>query len=180
MTTITINPLQGLDIAGVGRVDLGQSRSDLETILGEPVSGRSDDKRSFFEEYECIIYFDDADKVEFVEFITGPFPERVQLSPFGVDPFQIGADHLVALLSEKNDGLIDGKDGGYSYSFLNISVGIWRDAKEEDLKEWVEEKKISGEYEIDRKMIEEELAKSRNFWTVGIGVSGYYTEHEQF
>jgi len=47
------------------------------------------------------------------------------------------------------------------------------------VQEWVEEKKANGEYEIDRQWIEEELAKSKNYWTIGIGVPGYYTEPEE-
>lgn len=179
MITITIYPLKGIDIDGVGTIHLGQSRSEVEATLGEPKSDYSDEKRSAYLNYECKIDYDDADAVTFIEFFAGPFPERIRLQLYGIDPFQIGADNLVALLKEKNDGPVDGGDGGFSYSFLNISVGIWRDAREEDVQEWVEEKKADGEYEIDRQWIEEELAKSKNYWTIGIGVPGYYTEPEE-
>ncbi len=102
----------------------------MEAKLGEPNSDFSDEKRSAYLIYECKIDYDDADAVTFIEFFTGPFPERIKLQLYGIDPFQIGADKLVALLKEKNDGLVDGGDGGFSYSFLNSSVGIWRDARE--------------------------------------------------
>jgi len=174
MTIITIIPLQGIDIAGVGRIDLGQSIFELKKYLGLP-GEHSDNRRLVYPDYECTISFDQSKTVEFIEFISGPFPQRIQLSLYGIDPFQVGADNLVALLSERNAGPVDDSGAGYCYSFLNISVGIWRQGTEEDLQEWVEEKKENGEYEIDRTWIEEEVAKSKNFWTIGIGKPGYYT-----
>ena len=179
MITITIYPLKGIEIEGVGTIDLGKSRLEVEATLGKPNSDYSDEKRSTYLHYECRIDYDDANAVSFIEFFSGPFPERIELRIYGIDPFNIGADNLVALMREKNDGLVDGGDGGFSYTFLNISVGIWRDAREEDVQEWVEEKKANGEYDIDREWVEEELASSRNFWTIGIGVPGYYTAPEE-
>ena len=79
------------------------------------------------------------------------------------------------MLSEKNAGPIDDSEAERSYAFGNISVGIWRETTEEDLKEWVAEKKQEGGNEIDRTWIEEEVAKAKNFWTIGIGTAGYYT-----
>jgi len=107
MITITIYPLHGIDIDGVGTIRLGQSRSEVEATLGEPNSDFSDEKRSAYLNYESKIDYDDADAVTFIEFFTRPFPERIKLQLYGIDPFQIGADKLVALLKEKNDGLID-------------------------------------------------------------------------
>ena len=176
MTTITINPLQGIDIAGLGRIDLGQSRVEIEKRLGLP-GKYSDSTRSVYPDYECTISFDQSNTVEYIEFISGPFPQRIQLSLYDINPFQVGADNLVALLSERNAGPEDDSEAEYSYAFLNISVGIWRQGTESDLQEWVTEKKENGEYEIDRTWIEEEVAKSKNFWTIGIGKPGYYTSN---
>ena len=173
MTAITIIPLQGIEIAGVGSISFGQLKTSVEKILGKPGS-RSEDKRWFYDAYECRIDFDDSDLVEFIEFIYGPFPERIQLSLFDIDPFRIGAGNLLKLLAEKNAGEIDDKEAEYCYGFINISVGIWREMTEKDAEEIIAEKKESGDFEYDRAWLEEELEKSRNFWTIGVGKTGYY------
>src|SRR5947209_1250992 len=148
MTIITIIPLLGIDIAGLGRIELGQSRVEIEKRLGLP-GEYSNNARSVYPDYECTISFDQSNTVEFIEFNTGPFPQRIQLSLYDINPFQVGADNLVALLSERNAGPEDESEAKYSYTFLNISVGIWRQGTEEDLQEWVAEKKENGEYDID-------------------------------
>ena len=172
-TTIIVYPLQGIDISGVGQINLGQPKSAIENILGKPDS-HSDANLWFYDAYECRIDFDESDEVAFIEFIYGPFPERIQLTLYGIDPFRIGADNLVEILSAKNAGEIDDREAGYSYGFVNISVGISRDIMEKDAEELIAEKKESGDYEYDRTWLEEELDKSRNFSTIGIGKVGYY------
>lgn len=174
MINITLYPLQGIDIAGVGTINFGQSRSDVEKILGLP-GDHSDRNRSFYQYYECRIDYDESDMVNFIEFIYGPFPERTQLSLYGIDPFRIGADNLVELLSAKNGGEIDDSEADICYAFINISVGIWRDNTEKDAEEMIAESKENGDYKYDRESLEEELEKSRNFWTIGIGKAGCYS-----
>ncbi|WP_217604116.1 hypothetical protein [Chitinophaga sp. GbtcB8] len=174
MTTITILPLQGIDIPGVGAINLGQSRSAIEKILGKP-GNHSDDSRSFYDDYECRIDFDKSGMVEFIEFIYGPVPEKTQLSLYGIDPFRVGADNLLALLSEKNQGPVDDSEAEYCYGFVNISVGVWREFTEKEVQESIAEMKESGEYEDNRELLDEDLEKARNFWTIGIGTPGYYT-----
>ena len=55
--------------------------------------------------------------------------------PTANDPFKIGTDNLVALLSAKNGGEIDDSEAEYCYGFVNISVGIWRDMTEKGAEE---------------------------------------------
>jgi hypothetical protein len=172
-TTISVYPLQGIDISGIGQINLGQSKSAVENVLGKPDS-HSDSNRWFYDVYECRIDFDESDIVDFIEFIYGPFPKRIRLSLYGIDPFRIGAKNLVEMLSEKNNGEIDDREAEYCYGFVNISVGIWRDMTEKDAEEMIAEKKENGDYEFDRTWLKEELEKSRNFSTIGIGKVGYY------
>jgi hypothetical protein len=101
MTTIRIYPLQGIDISGVGPVNLGQARSETEKLLGRP-GDHSDNSRSFYPEYECRIDFDQSNTVEFIEFIYGPFPEQIQLSLYGIDPFQTRAYPDVSMMLTAN------------------------------------------------------------------------------
>jgi hypothetical protein len=105
MITITIYPLQGIEIAGVGPLNLGQSRASVEGLLGGPDGQGSDEERAVYAEYECRMAYDADDQIEFIEFFSGPFPQRIRLSLNGIDPFTAGAENLVQLLIEKNDGI---------------------------------------------------------------------------
>ena len=104
----------------------------------------------------------------------GPYPERTKLQIYGIDPFEIGGDQLIELLTQKNNGDIDLSEADFSFGFLNISVGKWRQFTEKDVLEEIEEMKKQGEYEDNKIELEEDLAKSRNFWTIGIGIKNYY------
>lgn len=173
MTKIEILPLDGVEIENVGKVSLGQSKSDIEKLLGQP-SANSDPKRLFYNDYEMRINLDENEKIEFIEFIYGPFPEKTELSIYGTDPFKIGADKLLEILTEKNNGQIDDSEADYCFEFLNISVGVWRDATTKDIEESIAEMKANNEYEENKEWLNEDLTKAKNFWTIGIGIKSYY------
>jgi len=172
MTKIKILPLDGIEIENVGKLSLGQSRSGIEKILGQP-SESSNLKQLYFDNYELRVDLDKNENAEFIEFISGPFPEKTELSIYGVDPFQIGADKLIEILTEKNNGKIDDSEADYSFAFLNISVGVYRGTTEQDVQESIDEMKANNEYDENDEN-EEWLNKTRNFWTIGIGVKNYY------
>ena len=175
MIRIEILPLNGIAIENVGKISLGQSRSDIEKLLGEP-SGNSNGKKLFYEEYEFRIDLDKNGNAEFIEFIYGPFPQKTRISIYGIDPFQIGAAKLVAILTEKNNGKIDDTEADYCFTFLNISVGVWRQITEQNVEESIAEMKADNEYEQNKDWLEEDLEKAKNFWTIGIGVKNYYDQ----
>lgn len=173
MTKIEILPLDGIEIENIGRLSLGQSKSDIEKLLGQP-SDSSNLKQLFFDEYEVRIDFDKKGNAEFIEFIYGPFPEKTELSIYGVNPFQIGASKLIKILTEKNSGKIDDSEAEYCYTFQNISVGVWRQLTEKTVEESIAEMKAENEYEENKDWLNEDLEKAKNFWTIGIGVKNYY------
>ncbi len=173
MRKITVLPLQGIIIEGTGTILLGQTRADVEKLLG-PSSEHSNKKQLFYDNYECRIDFSANDTIEFIEFIYGPYPERSELSIYGIDPFRIGADKLIEILTEKNAGPVDDDEAAYCYSFLNISVGVWRQITPESVEESIAEMKEHNEYEENKGWLEKDLAKAKNFWTIGIGVEHYY------
>ncbi|RZJ54061.1 MAG: hypothetical protein EOO44_06395 [Flavobacterium sp.] len=173
MTKIEILPLDGVEIENVGKISLGQSKSEVEQLLGQP-STNSNQNRLFYTDYEFRIDLDKNGKIEFIEFIYGPFPERTELSIYGINPFQIGADQLLEVLTEKNNGRIDNSEADYCFGFLNIAVGVWRDATPKDIEESIAEMKVNNEYEENKDWIEEDLTKAKNFWTIGIGIKNYY------
>ena len=173
MTKIEILPLDGIEIENIGKLSLGQSKTDIERLLGKP-SDSSNLKQLFFDEYEVRIDLDKKGNAEFIEFISGPFPEKTELSIYGVNPFQIGATKLVEVLTEKNNGKIDDSEAEYCYTFQNISVGVWRQLTEQNVEESIAEMKADNEYEENKDWLNEDLNKAKNFWTIGIGVKNYY------
>ena len=173
MTKIEILPLDGIVIENIGKLSLGQSKKKKEKLFGKP-SESSNLKQLFFDEYEVRIDLDKKGNAEFIEFIYGPFPEKTELSIYGVNPFQIGATKLVEILAEKNNGKIDDSEAEYCYTFQNISVGVWRQLTEQNVEESIAEMKADNEYEENKDWLNEDLNKAKNFWTIGIGVKNYY------
>ncbi len=173
MTKIELIPLEGIVIENIGKLTLGQSKSEIEKLVGEP-SSSSNLKQLYYDDYECRIDLDKNGNAEFIEFIYGPFPEKTELSMYGVNPFEIGAEKLITILTEKNNGKIDDSEADYAFLFPNISVGIWREATEEEIEENIVEMKANGEYEENKDWVEEDLLKAKNFWTIGLGVENYY------
>ena len=173
MINIEILPLEGIVIENVGKINLDITKSDILKLLGQP-SELSNKKQLFFNDYELRIDFDKNDKVEFIEFIFGPFPEKTKLSIYNIDPFQIGAEKLVEILSEKNNGEIDDSEADLSFRFLDISVGIWRDMTEKEAEEIIHEMTAENPYEENKSWLDEDLENSKNYWTIGIGRKNYY------
>lgn len=171
---IELKPLEGITIEGVGDVLLGQSRLAIFNLLGRP-SSHSNNNESLYNAYELRIDFDE-NGVSFIEFIYGPNPERTELLLYGIDPFKVGADNLVQLLTLKNDGAVDYSEAAYAYCFLNISVGVWRQATEQDIQLSIDEAKFDGTANDLILQLEDELESVKNFWTIGIGRKGYYDD----
>lgn len=83
------------------------------------------------------------------------------------------ADDLYDMLSEKNHGEIDDSENGYSYGFLNISVGVYRPAVLEDVEDMIREANEDGA-PMDEEEIKDEMKRADYWATIGIGVEGYY------
>ena len=174
LININIFPLIGIDIENVGKVNLGLNKAEVLKRLGLP-SQNSNEKQFYYDHLEFRIDFDHFDHVEFIEFIYGPFPEKTHLLLYNIDPFGIGADSLKNILSIENNGKVDESEAEFAYSFLNISVGVWRDLTPELVEESILEMKLNGEYEENKSWLLEDLEKAKNFWTIGIGIPSYYS-----
>ncbi|WP_431291959.1 hypothetical protein [Pedobacter sp. P26] len=173
MIRIEILPLDGIEIENIGKLSFGQSKLEIEKLLGNP-SKSSNLKQLFYDQYDVRIDFDNEGNAEFIEFLYGPFPENTELSIYGINPFEIGADKLIEILAEKNNGKIDDSEAEYCYAFLNISVGIWRQLIEKGVEESIAEMKADHKYEENKDWLNEDLKRAKNFWTIGIGVKSYY------
>lgn len=169
MNDIVILPLEGVVINGE-RIRLGASESEAEAVLGRPerVIGGS----RFFLGGELRVDFGEDGKAEFIEFLGGT-DGALQPTIYGVPVFKTGADELYALLAERNRGDIGDSENGYSYAFLNISTGVYRESIPENVGEMTAEAEREG-----CPMSAEDIASERkkaDFWaTIGIGRGGYY------
>ena len=124
---------------------------------------------------ELQIYFDIHDKVEFIMF-GGGYNIELEVSVYGINPFKTKENELFELLKENNNGEFTDTDDGYSYEFKNITVGIWREAKPQNLAEFIDEinRDDSIPQYIKDKNIREETIKSSYWETFGIGIENYY------
>jgi len=177
MKKIELIPLAGMHIENVGQVPLGASRAEVQAILGAPSDALDD--QYYYDDLELRLDFNGAGFLQFIESINGPYLQKTEISIYGVNPFQVEADELLNILSEKNRGPVDDSEAGYCYAFLNISVGVWRQLTEEDIEEEMESIKAEGDYEENADMLIEDLEKSKFFWTIGVGVEGYYADQAQ-
>lgn len=162
-------PLVGISFDGKS-VGLLASKEKVENVLGTEYETEGDSVYYF--ENELRVDFDQEGRVEFIEFLGG-IDGNIQPQIYGVNAFQIEADDLYNILSNKNNGKIDDSENGYSFSFLDISVGIYRECIPEDVQEMIDESRAEGE-SMDAEAIEYETRKANHWAAIGIGVKGYY------
>ena len=112
--------------------------------------------------------------LEFIEIISGPYPKAIEPILYDVNPFVLLANELVDLLTQKNGYDIDYSEVPVCYAFRSISVGIFREFSEETAQQNIKEAKENGVYEDEKLWLLNDLEKSKHFWTIGIGMKGYY------
>lgn len=171
MKTITLTPLQGMEIEGLGALRFGQNLQDVVALLGKPDSGETE--RLYYHGLGLRVDLDRAGGVEFMEFFR-PENDDYQLSLYGTDPLALPATQLTALLAEKDPAGIDDSEAPCCYGYTHLSIGVWRDFAEEHVLADIAQMRKNGE-DADAAWLQEDLEKSRCFWTVGIGKPDYYT-----
>ena len=169
----TIFPLEKVEIGGA-TVSLGMSKDEVKGILGSPEDAFDDDDGGechYYHGSEFSISYDKSGSVVFIEFLAG-IDGSLKPMIYGVSAFDVMADELCAVLEKNNAGEIEDEDGGYSYAYKEISVGIYRDSRPEDAEECIEEMRADGNYSEEAAENERRIA---NHWaTIGFGVKGYY------
>lgn len=169
MGNIEIIPLVGIRLNDIA-INLSTSREDVENLLEKP--SEAWEHSLFYFNNELRIDFDKNNKVEFIEFLAG-IDGKIQPKIYGVYAFQTEADNLYNILKERNHGGIDDSENGYSYRFLNISVGVFRSSIPKNVQEMIEEADKDGE-PLEADVLEYEMKKA-NYWsTIGIGIEDYY------
>lgn len=163
---IEIYPLEKVVFDGA-EIYLGMARAAVEAAIG---AGQFIRDRYYYS--ELAISYDSDNKVEFIEFLGG-IDGSLKPTIYGVSAFDTNADELLELLKQQNAGEVGDRENGYSYEFLNISVGVYREAVPESVSEMIEEAKVFGNPMTDDE-IEYEMRRANHWATIGIGVRGYY------
>lgn len=167
--TAVVSPLVGIKIDSK-EINFNESKDSIIRKLGKPCDDFGD--QLYYFQNELRLDFNQGGKVEYIEFLGGI---EGQLHPiiYGIDAFEETAGNLINILTEKNNGRIDDNEGGYSYGFIEISVGIYRESIPEDIQQMIDEAKQEG-VPIDDKDIEYERKRASHWATIGIGIKDYY------
>lgn len=166
---IEIYPLEKVVIDGAS-INLGMERSAVEATIGR---GEHAGERYYYYDSEMAIDYDKNGMVEYIEFLGG-IDGSLQPFIYGVPAFETPADELTALLREKNHGDVDDSEEGYSYAFLNISVGVYREVRPIDVAEMIEEMKAEGIDVENNEDLETDKRRANHWATIGIGIPDYY------
>ncbi len=164
-----VYPMDKIVLDGIS-IELGMPQSAVETRLGKGDAVRS---RRYYCSSDLAIHYAQDGTVEFIEFLGGP---GGSLKPilYGVSAFDVPAEALVDLLREKNGGTMLDTEHGYSYTFPNISVGIYRERRPSDVQELIAEMKADGIHTEGNADVAAELQRANHWATLGIGIPGYY------
>lgn len=157
---------------GANKIKFGMTRNEIRSILGEP--GYSTEKsiseyddvtipipaKDGYFKNELQITFDDYNRINFIEF-SGKDRKHLEVSLNGIEVFKLPAPKLIREITKFMKIGFDKEENEipYSYVFPEIDLAVWRpvipelDEENEDIHETDE-----GKY----------------FWTIGIGIKGYY------
>ena len=169
-TPLELLPLEGLRL-GDTLLPLAASKEQAEALLGPTESANN--RAWYYAENELRLDFDQSDRLEFIEFLGG-LEGRLQPTIYGLPAFQTGAGELIEELTRRNDGPVDDREQGYSYAFLNISVGVYRSILPQDVQEMIAEMEADGIPTLNNPNLELDKRRAEHWETSGIGVAGYY------
>ena len=115
---------------------LGMKADKVQELLGKPDSifqnYGGDSYRHFYFNSELGLDFDKDGKLEFIEFLAG-IEGILRPYIYGISVFETDADELIGIITE-HDREVDDSEAGFCYSFLTVSIGLWRENDEE--KHW--------------------------------------------
>lgn len=168
--SLELLPLEGLRL-GDQLLPLSASKEQAAALLGPAEEFQGD--QWYYAESELRLDFDQSGRLEFIEFLGG-LEGTLQPTIYGLSAFQTGADELIEELTRHNDGPVDDSEQGYSYAFLNISVGVYRSILPKDVQEMIEEMEADGIPTLNNPDLERDKLRAEHWETIGIGLSGYY------
>ena len=166
---IILKPLEGMEWNG-NYVPLGCSKEKVAEVFGKAqVVGNS----SYYFQNELRFDFDKKGRLEFIEFLGG-MEGLLKPMIYDISAFEHGASEVEQILREKNAGEVDKSEGEYSASFLNISVGVYREIIPSDVLEMEEEMKADGIPTEGNEDLENDRKRANHWGIIGIGTAGYY------
>lgn len=166
---IEIIPLEKVVIDGVS-VGFGMERAAVEAAIG---CGEQVGQRCYYYNSEMAVDYDADDRVEFIEFLGG-IDGELRPAIYGVSAFDAPADELTALLEQKNDGEVDDSEAVYAYTYLEISVGVYRETTPADVLEMIEQMQSDGIDAENNEDVQADRRRAGHWATIGVGVAGYY------
>ena len=164
---IEIYPLERVVLDGIS-IELDMEQAAVEAMLGK---GEHIGNRYYYYGGELAIDYTNG-KVAFIEFLAG-IEGKLRPTVYGISVFETKANDLFAILKKQNDGPIGDTEGGHSYQFRNISVGIYREVIPEEIREMIRDAESFGNPMSDSE-IQYEMHRAEHWATFGIGVIGYY------
>ena len=169
MAHLVLRPLEGLEIAGRGRLGFGCRKEDALALLGEPCN--RNDHAFYYETLDCHVYFDTQGIVDFFDIPEGPFLQSGNsVEIYGQDPFALPSGELYTLLERHNGGAKITGDAPYSYRFCGINTAIWRETYEDEIRQ------MMAEYPHEAELLALELPKGNNYWSISIGSADCYSK----
>ena len=167
---VEIYPLDRVELDGKS-IFLGMKRAEVEAAIGAGQVVRGNEQ--YYYRNEMKVVYDKDEKVEFVEFLGG-IDGLLKPMIYGVSVFDTDAEKLVELLTQKNSGSVRDEEQGYSYQFMEISVGLYREIRPQDVLEMIEEMKADGIPVEGNEDLEADKRRAEHWATIGFGVAGYY------
>ena len=168
---IEIIPLKGM-LVGNKEINFMDTEEIVINKLGNPTSkniswnGKVDE--FYYFENEVRLDFDTSSKkLEYIEFLGG-YDAEINPLLYGYNVFTIKADELVDVIKKHDNGPIDRSEGENAYSFINSSIGVWRELTPTIFEEEIKDSDYSEE-EINN------FKERVEHWeTFGFGIKGYY------
>lgn len=167
---IIVKPLDGI-YWDDNSICIGETKESVENTLD---NFKRQGNSFYCFNMDLRIDFDNNNCVEFIEFIAG-MESNIQPFIYEVFAFEVSADELYEVLKRHNNGAIDDSENGFSYGFINTSVGIYRESTPQSLVEMIEEMQKDGIDTEHNENIEIEKKKASYWATLGIGCKDYYS-----
>ena len=112
---------------------LGMNTNQVQSLIGAPdriFQNYGESYRHYYFDSELGLDFDENGLLEFIEFLGG-IKGKLRPYIYEMSAFEAGSDELLNMITG-HDSEIDDSEADFCYSFLNISVGLWRENEEDE------------------------------------------------
>lgn len=168
---VTIIPLKAIVFPN-GELCFGDKKSSeglLSDLFGNVQNVRN---RRYYD--DDIAVESDENGICAVEFLSG-VNGSIRPVLYDCSVFEMPADELVALLMKKDD---DGRtpDGGYTYYFPNIGIGLYREITPDDIAEMRQEMINDGINPDDNEDFKADRIRAEHWATITSASLEYYSK----